>query len=83
MPKRIREVLGEVELIGFQIVQIADTAAAATDILVTLRYTFNQAQKEKEHKFRLLYMNAEGKGEVRSEQGHQWYVLNWEYFHPY
>lgn len=83
MPKRIREILGETELIGFQVVQIADTAAAVTDILVTLRYTFNQAQKEKDHKFRLLYMNAEGKGKVRSEQGHQWYVLNWEYFHPY
>ena len=83
MPKRIRESLGEVELIGLQIVQITDTAAAATDILVTLQYTFNQSQKEKDHKFRLLYMNADGKGEVRSELGHQWYILNWEYFHPY
>ncbi|MBN8620418.1 MAG: hypothetical protein J0L63_16020 [Anaerolineae bacterium] len=83
MPKRVRDVLGEVELIGFQIVQIDDTAAAATDIFVTLRYIFNQSQKEKAHKFRLLYMNSEGNGEVRSEQGHQWYILNWEYFHPY
>jgi hypothetical protein len=83
MPKRIRESLGGVELTGFQIVQITDTAAAATDVLVTLKYTFNQGQKEKDHKFRLLYLNADGKSEVRSEQGHQWYVLNWEYFHPY
>lgn len=83
MPKRIREILGEVELTGFKIAQITDTAAAATDILVAIQYAFNQSQKEKNHKFRLLYLNAEGKSEVRSEQGHQWYVLNWEYFHPY
>jgi hypothetical protein len=41
MPKRIREFLGEIELTGFKIAQITDTAAAATDILVTLQYVFN------------------------------------------
>lgn len=83
MPKRIREVLGDAELVSFQLNQITDTAAAVTEIVVTLQYTFNEAQKEKEHKFRLLYLNDEGKGEVRSEEGHKWYVLNWDYFHPY
>jgi hypothetical protein len=83
MPKRIREILGGAKLVSFQINQITDTAAAATEIVVTLHYMFNETQKEKEHKFRLLYLNDEGKSEVRSEEGHKWYVLNWDYFHPY
>ncbi len=83
MAKRIRDTFGKVELIGFQIIQITDTAPATTNISVTLRYSLNQSQKEKDYEFRLLYMNVDGNGTVRGEEGYHWYVVNWEYFHPH
>ena len=83
MPKAIRETFGTVELIRFQILHIEDAAAAATNILVKLEYELGTNSKEKDFNFRLLYLNADGKAEVRSEPGHRWIISNWNHFHPY
>jgi hypothetical protein len=82
IPQKIRDSFGQVELINFQIFQISDTSPAISEILVKLRYTLNQSEKEKENKFRLLYTDTEGDAKPRNEHGYNWYIIM-NYFNPY
>jgi hypothetical protein len=82
MPKHIRETFGETKLVGFEIVNIVDKAAATTTVNVKLKYEYRDKSTEKEYRFRLLYLNSEGKGEVRGVEGCDWYVMDWKYFNP-
>jgi hypothetical protein len=81
MPKTIRDIYGDTDLVGFEIIEIVDRAAAVTEIRTNLKYRRNGHEMEKEHLFRLLYLDENGRGEIRDKSGYNWYVDNWRTFY--
>lgn len=80
MPKAIKEIYENVELYSFEIMSCTDVAAPTTEIEVKLEYNHSRlGELTKNFTYRLLYLNSNGKSEIRSVEGHHWYIMNWNY----
>jgi hypothetical protein len=72
----LRALLDGKSLVAFEILELQDQAAAATNARVLVRYRQDEEISEQELKLRLLYLDEEGNSVVRGKGRGNWMVLN-------
>jgi len=72
----LRALLDDKTLVAFEILEIQDQAAAATNARVSVRYKRDEEIAEQELELRLLYLDEEGAPVVRGKGSGNWMVLN-------
>lgn len=74
--KNLRALLDDKSLVAFEVLEIQDQAAAATNARVSVRYKQNEEIAEQELELRLLYLDEEGASAIRGKGRGNWMVLN-------
>jgi hypothetical protein len=72
----LRALLDGKSLVAFEILELQDQAAAATNARVLVRYRQDEEIAEQELELRLLYLDEEGAPVIRGKGRGNWMVLN-------
>jgi type II secretory pathway component PulM len=76
LPREVRKMYENRELVEFQLLEIIDTAPAVTVIEVRLRYVRYTKELDTRCKFRLLFANEQGYSTHGQDTG-IWSIMNW------
>jgi len=79
----IREKIGNIEVIKYEIQSIKDEAPAITEIRAIVTALTNDKENSKTIKFRMIYQDMEGNPLVRGNQKGKWYLLDmclWDFY---
>jgi hypothetical protein len=79
-PSRVRSILESKELKSYEFTELNDVGPAATEIKVDLALTNNDKEVNKEHKFRVLNLDSEGRAMIRRPAGNNWMIMDWEIY---
>lgn len=78
---RVRKVFDKKHLKEFEITSIEDCTPAITEVMVNIKYEFEQRNFETEIKLRMIYQNENGANLVFGQEGGQWKFIDSFFFH--
>jgi len=77
---RVRMIFDKKNLKWFEITSVKDCAPAITEIMIVVKYEFEQEEFETEIKLRMIYQNENGENLVFGQEGGQWKFIDSLFF---
>lgn len=77
---RIRKIFDKKNLKWFEITSVKDCAPAITEIMIVVKYEFEQEEFETEIKLRMIYQNENDENLVFGQEGGQWKFIDSFFF---
>lgn len=78
---RVRKIFDKKNLKGFEITSVDDCAPAITEVMVAVKYEFEDKDFETEIKLRMIYQNEKGENLIFGQDGGQWKFIDSFFFH--
>ncbi len=78
---RVRKIFDKKSLKWFEITSVEDCAPAITEVMVNVKYEFEQKEFETEIKLRMIYQNEKCENLVFGQEGGQWKFIDSFFFH--
>lgn len=78
---RVRKIFDKKNLKGYELISIEDCAPAITEVIVNVKFEFEQQDFETEIKLRMIYQNEKGENLVFGQSDGEWKFIDSFFFH--
>lgn len=78
---RVRKAFDKKNLKEYKIISIEDCAPAITELMINVKFEFEQKDFETEIKLRMIYQNENGENLVFGQEGGEWKFIDSFFFH--
>ena len=78
---RVRKIFDKKNLKEYELISVEDCVPAITEVMVNVKFEFEQQDFETEIKLRMIYQNEKGENLVFGQSGGEWKFIDSFFFH--